>query len=367
MTITFGSLFTGIGGFDLGFEKAGMICKWQCEIDKDANRVLELHWPGLDRYTDVMEIEKNKLRPVDLVCGGFPCQDLSIAGKRKGLAGERSGLWFEFARIIKELIPQWVIIENVPGLLSSHKGNDFKIILSQLVKFGYCVSWRILDAQFFGVAQRRRRLFIVGSFGNGCSAEILFEREGMCWDPPEGKKTGKDIAGTLDKKSCSSNRGSQVNEIDFIAGIYRESVDKGDGEIKLVPNGDSHSGFRDEGGLVIMSHGQTNAEILEDKSLTLNTNHEQPICWEMQHANEACRENGDISSNLQAHMGTGGNNISLIGVRRLTPTECERLQGFPDNWTKCCSDMQRYKQLGNAVAVPVAEWIGKRIVTHGIC
>src|SRR5690625_1118978 len=122
--MTFGSLFAGIGGFDLGLEQSGMDCKWQVEIEPFPRRVLERHWPGLHRPEDVRDVGGNNLESVDLICGGFPCQDLSVAGRRAGLAGERSGLFFEFMRIVDELAPCWVLIENVPGLLSSAGGRD---------------------------------------------------------------------------------------------------------------------------------------------------------------------------------------------------------------------------------------------------
>lgn len=184
----FGSLFSGIGGFDLGFEQAGLSCSWQAEIDKDCQRVLQKHWPNVRRYEDVSTI--GKLESVDVICGGFPCQDLSVAGKRAGLAGERSGLWFEFLRIIGLNRPRWIVIENVPGLLSSDEHRDFAAILRGLVECGYRLAWRIVDAQFYGVAQRRRRVFIVGSLGDGSCAEILFESESVSWNPPTRREAG---------------------------------------------------------------------------------------------------------------------------------------------------------------------------------
>src|SRR3990167_6174759 len=183
-----GSLFAGIGGFDLGFERAGMKTLWQVEMDNKARAVLETHFPNADRsVTDVKEVTHGRLPAVDVLCGGFPCQDVSVAGKREGLDGERSGLWFEFERIIGEYKPGWVVIENVPGLLSSNGGADFGLILYALVKFGYGVCWRIFDSQYFGVAQRRRRLFIVGHLGTGRANQVLFERESNTGDntPPE--------------------------------------------------------------------------------------------------------------------------------------------------------------------------------------
>lgn len=135
-----GSLFSGIGGFDLGLERAGMTCSWQVEIDPFCQQVLAHHWPDTQRFEDVKEVGKHNLQPVELICGGFPCQDLSVAGNRAGLAGERSGLWFEFARIAGELRPNWIVVENVPGLFSSNKGQDFATVLKTIAELGYGVA-----------------------------------------------------------------------------------------------------------------------------------------------------------------------------------------------------------------------------------
>ncbi len=173
--MTHGSLFTGIGGFDLGFERAGIKTLWQVEQDKHCIEVLVNHWQNIKRYTDVKGVGKHNLQTVDIISGGFPCQDVSVAGKRGGLQASRSGLFFEAARIIEELQPIWFVLENVPGLFSSNKGEDFKTIITSLSELGYCVAWRVLDSKYFGVPQERRRVFIVGSLGNESSAEILFE------------------------------------------------------------------------------------------------------------------------------------------------------------------------------------------------
>lgn len=176
----FGSLFAGIGGFDLGLERAGMQCMWQVEIDDYCTKVLERHWPSTRRYRDVRKCGAENLESVDLICGGFPCQDISKAlrGSSLGLAGERSGLWFEFQRIVDEMVPTWVVIENVPSLLTSNDGRDLTAIVSGLVEFGYGVCWRILDAKDFGAGCTRRRLFIVAKFADVRSAsEVLFEPE----------------------------------------------------------------------------------------------------------------------------------------------------------------------------------------------
>src|SRR5262249_13590219 len=143
---TFGSLFAGIGGIDLGLERSGMNCAWQVENNHDCNRVLEARWPNLLRRGNV---RKFRGRPADLICGGFPCQDLSVAGRRAGLAGKRSGLWFQFHRIIAAITPHWVLVENVPGLLSSNGGQDMATILRGLAKLRYGWAYRVLDARHF--------------------------------------------------------------------------------------------------------------------------------------------------------------------------------------------------------------------------
>jgi DNA (cytosine-5)-methyltransferase 1 len=165
-------VFAGIGGFDLGMEEAGWKTLWQVEREPFCLAVLATKFPAgaaSDGYF--------ALPWVDLICAGVPCQDVSVAGKRAGLAGQRTGLFYEFARILCELRPTWFVFENVPGLLSSNEGRDFAEVLRVLmVECGYGVSWRVLDSQFFGVAQRRRRLFVVGCFGKPCPAAVLFDK-----------------------------------------------------------------------------------------------------------------------------------------------------------------------------------------------
>lgn len=403
------SLFSGIGGFDIAMEKSGIELVGMCEIDKNAQTVLKKHFPTVPLYNDVKEIGENThdKGSIDIICGGFPCQDLSIAGKRAGLAGERSGLWYEFARIIRELEPKWVLIENVAGLLSSNKGADFAVILRWLVEHGYGVSWRVLDSQHFGVPQRRRRVFVVASLGNGCAAEILFEPESLPRDIKKGGEKGQEASGTFTIRSGKDGGGKgylgspekamtlggqqqwaySIREDATKNNFSATPLDVANALSALQPSTQSHhaqtfivqdnvahtlranakqslmsgDGVINETIVYTMAHGQSHAEIIEDGAPTLNTNHEQPIVWEMNHAAEVYRDAGEISPTLQARMGTGGNNVPLVGVRRLTPTECERLQGFPDGWTEDQADSQRYKQLGNAVTVPVVQWIVGRI------
>ena len=157
MSLTFGSLFAGIGGFDLGFERAGMACKWQVEIDDYANRVLAKHWPHVHRERDIRQCGKHNLEAVDVICGGFPCQDISYAGLGAGLEGERSGLFFEAIRVVRELTPRIVVLENVAALLT--RGLDR--VLGTLAEIGFDAEWDLLEASAFGAPQRRERVFIV--------------------------------------------------------------------------------------------------------------------------------------------------------------------------------------------------------------
>ena len=172
-----GSMFAGIGGFDLGFERAGFEVAWCIEWDKHAQAVLRKRFPNAKVYGDIREVDPDALERVDVICGGFPCQDLSVAGKRAGLAGERSGLFHDAMRLVRRLNPSLLVLENVPGLLSSNHGLDFATVLREVGEGWDCeeVAWRVLDSQFFGVAQRRRRVFIVavGHSRIGCAEEVL--------------------------------------------------------------------------------------------------------------------------------------------------------------------------------------------------
>ena len=194
------SLFAGVGGFDLAMQRQGVKVVASVEIDKKCNEVLAKHFPNAKQFTDVTEVKGEDLINAGftpskgIITGGFPCQDLSVAGKRAGLAGERSGLFWEIARIVEETQSEYFIIENVPGLLSSNKGADFGVVIGTMADLGYSVGWRVLDAQYFGVPQRRKRVFIVGRRAtSGGVAEILFKPEGLRRDLTQSQQTGQTI------------------------------------------------------------------------------------------------------------------------------------------------------------------------------
>jgi len=178
----FGSLFAGIGGIDLGLERAGMTCAWQVEIDPYCQKVLAKHWPEVKRYEDIREVGATNLDPVDLICGGFPCQPHSLAGKRQASDDERD-LWGEMFRVICEVKPRWVLAENVPGLLSSEAGRFFGRVLRDLASVGYDVEWESIPASSVGAPHRRDRVFVVANsenmFSNGSNdySRISMERE----------------------------------------------------------------------------------------------------------------------------------------------------------------------------------------------
>lgn len=346
-SLTAGSLFTGIGGFDLGFQRAGIRTSWMCERDAACQSVLRKHWPGVQIYDDVRNVGRDA-EPIDILMGGFPCQDVSIAGRRAGLAGERSGLWFEFHRILGELAPQWVVIENVPGLLSSNGGRDFAVILHGLGELRYRVAWRVLDSQHFGVPQRRRRVFVVGHLGTGRAAEVLFERESGGGHSAPGGETRqapaaspRGIAGTVSSKWAKGSGGPAGDEAyNLVAVDFRhQSV------VGTLPA--SGSGLNRPG------NTGSDAHLLVVEPLYYSHDFNQDRIYSAE---------GIAPAHTAQDSNRARNIFSAGSVRRLTPLECERLQGFPDGWTAGQSDAARYRQMGNAVTVNVAEWIGRRIV-----
>ena len=347
---------------------------------------------------DITLIHGNEIEPVDCIIGGSPCQDLSVAGKRAGISGERSGLFMEQIRIVKEMRnrygkPRYMVWENVPGAFSSNRGEDFRAVLEEITKIadetaviprppkgkwsyagcimgdGWSVAWRTHDAQFWGVPQRRRRIALVADFGGESAPEILFERESVSGDSESGGETREGPAASLENSVGNTVRCLQGNGID-----------------RADTAGCNGRGWR------------------ENVSYTLNTIDRPAVCYDMTHACDVIRDCGEVSPTLKARMGTGGNNVPIcIGngqtdqlrmsdkvgalncmhdqqcvmlhhiVRRLTPLECERLQGYPDEWTDIgdwtdskgklhkAADAPRYKALGNSIALPFWGWMLRRM------
>ena len=193
------SFFSGVGGLDLGFEKAGIETVSVCEIDPYASSVLAERFPDAPNLGSITEVKADDIPEADIWSGGFPCQDLSVAGKRAGFAGKRSSLAFTFLDLVEQRRPRWLLLENVPGIFSSNKGADFARLLYEMEQLGYGVAWRTLDARYFGVAQRRRRVFIVASLESDRASEVLFECEGCERHPATSGSEGQGVAsGTPD-------------------------------------------------------------------------------------------------------------------------------------------------------------------------
>lgn len=285
------SFFAGIGGFDLGLERSGMNVVFQCEINKFCQSVLNKNWPNIPLYTDITNLKANEIPDSNVWCGGFPCQDVSSAnqGKRKGLEGARSGLFYTYAKLIEERKPEWLIIENVPGLLNSHNGQDFRIVIDTLVELGYGISWRVLDAKYFGTPQRRRRVYIIGSFGDMRSSRVLFEQgtTRIVDKQGQGERTNpaRAIVTSVSKSDCYSIQHASIG--------------------RKATAGPQAKGFRNDGETYTLdSRGSSDA-----------------VCTP--HAPFRIRDSSRFSKEL---------------------------------------DSNRFRAIGNAVAVPIVEWIGKRII-----
>jgi DNA (cytosine-5)-methyltransferase 1 len=368
------SLFAGIGGFDLALSNAGVKVCASVEIDNKCRDVLARHFPETQLFSDIKDVTGDQLRATGfipergIITAGFPCQDLSVAGLRKGLDGSRSGLFWEIIRLVDETQPRYLIIENVAGLLSSQSGRDLGIVIEALVQRRYGIAWRVLDSQYFGVPQRRRRIFIVASLTDHRSpVEILFEPESRTGhlEPSTKKKqkiTRLPASGTDIHTWTKSRRAS--SDTDWETWV----------ESDITPT-------------------LNQFDVADTRTTTIVT--------KLPELFDATR-NADVrfydqSPTMKARWGTGGNNVPMLAtmqgigdyadtgvastmkqrdykdatdlvvtqptVRRLTPTECERLQAFPDDWTAGQSDSARYKQLGNAVTVSVVAWIVNRMVS----
>lgn len=289
------SFFAGIGGFDLAFEKAGFSIGFQCEKSRFCRSVLQRHWPNTPIHSDISKLPPQEIPFADVWTAGFPCQDLSLARTphgRSGLKGEQSGLFFNLLELMAHHLPKVVLIENVAGLLNSHKGHDFQTLLFELKKLGYGVAWRVLNARYFGAPQSRPRVFICAWHQSPeNAARVLFED--VAAESPAGERAG------FVTPCDPTPSGAIVPQVSFC----------------ISATSGRHTG----------------------------------LDWARSYVSYPNK------------------------VRRLTPVECERLQGLPDDWTipggdfKIPSrgiDTDRYHAAGNAVCIPVASWVAKRIANQ---
>ena len=493
------SLFSGVGGFDMGLENAGMETVFQCEWDKHANTILHKHWPTVPKWDDVSTLTGKHILAhapvIDVVAWGSPCQDLSVAGKRAGLEGGRSNLFHEGIRIIKELrketngqYPRISIWENVVGALNSNRGADFGVIIDEMAEAGALViEWAVLDAQYFGVPQRRRRVFVIAVFdsaiANICPDPLLPVSESLPGHLTKGKPKKQSASRTLTEGIRTDGQWAAGTspDGDFLTTSVTSKWSKGYGGpsgseyYNMVVGALAARDYKGVGDQYVAKNKlvtepyvkSSRAQTSEDSETwiegainpTLNSFDQgdvratTAIVFENSYRDGARIANDGVTQTLSAKMGTGGGNTPMIAipiqdgreieknqnglgiadqgapaytldqtgsqavaysiredakagnfsateldhanslsalqpspqshhaqmfiaeptmaVRRLTPLECERLMGWPDDHTRWKADgteqadSHRYKQCGNGIASPVAQWIGKHLIKLG--
>lgn len=466
----YGSVCSGIEAATAAWHGLGWKPAFFSEIEAFPRAVLAHHYPDVPLHGDFTTIQKGQYAAIDLLVGGTPCQSFSVAGLRAGLDDPRGNLMLEFGALARRLGPTWLVWENVPGVLSSNKGRDFGTFLGMLGELGYGFAYRVLDAQYFGVAQRRRRVFVVGYLGDWRpAAAVLFERHSLQGNPAPSRQAGKDVAPTIRAGAANGGKGHGArsgdskdelivpvntlcvatgqagaeigadmaptlncnHEAPYIAHTIHTNVgrsDRGDGNDNLLVEpftlairgrkDGHHLEYRQDGtanalltpnggrggigvGAVAVRTANTSANgdgLSDEVAHTLDQAQGQAIAYRTA-GDGAVYEEGDAtaplttgtdpSSNivgfaqnqrdevrtmdvagaLAAEPGAKQQTYAQIGmqVRRLTPRECERLQGFKDDYTliqfrnKPAADGPRYKALGNSMAVPCMHWIGSRI------
>ena len=384
--LTLGSLFDGIGGWQLAAVHAGVKPIWSSEIEKFPLAVTRKRFPDTKQLGDVTKI--TDVEPVDIVCAGSPCQDLSIAGKREGLAGERSGLFINAINIVRQMRmstggrqPRFFIWENVPGAFTSgsERGADFRAVLESIaetdipmpkdgrwanagmVQCPKCeIAWRVLDAQFWGVPQRRKRIFLVADFAatDRRAGKILFVEPSLSGNTEQSRETRKRTASTIEKSIRTASElvhcGGWQNERTIYDMTHAQDVIR---ENKQAPTLNARMGTGGNQVPILMENIPSSVIMGHDeRSARFHTETTDPLT--------ACdyKQPPIVATNVQS------NNVvrQQYAVRRLTPLECERLQGLPDGWTliddKSCSDSARYKAIGNGMAQPCADYVIQMIV-----
>jgi DNA (cytosine-5)-methyltransferase 1 len=350
----YGSVCSGVEAATAAWHPLGWEPQWFSEIEKFPSAVLAHHYPDVPNLGDMTKFKEWPIdRSIDLLVGGTPCQSFSVAGLRKGLDDPRGNLMLTYLAIAAQYQPKWLVWENVPGVLSSQRGRDFGTFLGALGKLGYGFAYRVLDAQYFGVAQRRKRVFVVGYLGDWRrAAAVLFERESMSGHPAPSREAGQKAADTL---TVGSNQYSGFNGEPVAQCLKTRTGSAYDPTTETLPIAFGAQNSANQGDSV-----STEVTPTLDKSKTPAVAISDPARTLLASGSDAspCYDRGP---NFVAKSNA---------VRRLTPTECERLQGFPDNFTQIpwrnkpaedCPDGPRYKAMGNSMAVPVMRWIGERI------
>jgi DNA (cytosine-5)-methyltransferase 1 len=413
------SVCSGIEAATVAWHPLGWKAAAYSEIEKFPSQVLAHHYPNVPNVGDMTKFKEwTNVSNVDVLVGGTPCQSFSVAGLRKGLDDPRGNLMLTYLAIATKFRPKWLVWENVPGVLSSNGGLDFASLLRGMGECGYGFAYRILDAQYFGVAQRRKRVFVVGCLGDWrAAAAVLFERHSLSGYPAPSREKRKsvtaiigdgtqvshliggqdckhfssEISGTIVTREGSVSdtshmlmqpipidsmnhigRGDKHSMGDFVPGAPCYTLTKGHSHAVAQPMAYTFSGGSNRGLHVNKVQVATCLDThnaggeFREQSQNAQTLVAQPMAFDLAQITSATNRSrvdpelpaGTILKRSDMHI------ASLMAVRRLLPVECERLQGFPDNYTNIkdkCPDGPRYKALGNSMAVPVMAWIGKRI------
>lgn len=377
-------LFSGYGGFTIACERYGIETIGFSEIEKNAKQVLKNRYPNIKNYGDINEI--TNLPDFDLLTGGSPCQDLSVAGKQKGLAGERSGLFFQFIRLLKEKQPANFIWENVKGTLSSQNGWDFARVQIEMAESGYAFQWQVLNAKYFGVPQSRQRVFVIGHLGNECRREIFFKQEDGGKNLRELTQNASQGYRVYDQDGIACTQASQAGGVGAKTGLYAV-VDDYNHKLnspKIIGTvrqtfGNSAKG---NGQKLMFVDLSTNSAKTTDNARAIQARYAKgylkhsgeisgvavpvltPDRIEKRQNGRRFKEDGEPMFTLTGQDKHGVYNG--FKIRRLTPKECERLMGLKDDWTrygdKELSDGARYKLCGNGVVVNVVEAIIKKLM-----
>jgi DNA (cytosine-5)-methyltransferase 1 len=407
-------MFSGIEAASVAWKPLGWECQWVAEIEKFPSAVLAHHYPDVPNLGDVTKVDWEYIRatrPVDCIVFGSPCQSFSVAGKRLGLDDPRGNLALYALSVVNRLRPGWFVFENVPGLLSSGGGRDFGAFLGTVGDIGYQCAWRVLDAQHFGLAQRRARVFVVGHLGDWRrAAAVLFERESLLGNPAPRREAGERVAPTISARpsgggglgtdfDCDGGLIPSVSHCLNAGGMGRQDYET-ETLIAHTLRANGHDASEDGtgrgtplvpmtfdwqaggGGADVSFRGKSRSYITDKpgrtRALTANKTLAVAFSAKDHGGDVVVAFNSDQSAKAsswgereeQSPTLRAGGQISLnqaTAVRRLTPRECERLQGFPDDYTlipyrgKPAADGPRYKALGNSMAVPVMAWIGRRI------
>ncbi len=391
----YGSVCSGVEAATVAWHPFGWQAQWFSEIKKFPSAVLQHHYPDTPNHGDMTSFKEWPNDPINILVGGTPCQSFSVAGLRKGLSDPRGNLMLTYLAIAAQYQPKWLVWENVPGVLSSNRGRDFGTFLGALGKLGYGFAYRVLDAQYFGVAQRRRRVFVVGYLGDWKrAAAVLFERESLQGHSAPSREAREEIAETVTTRSGNGGGGglgtdeacggflqpTYVEEVAHCLQTTANNYSRADGfnMIARPVTAGMGKGPRGTEGVEknrFIAFGAQNSarqgdSVSEHVTPTLDKSKTPAVATHSVAGIMLSRNTSCGFSNSIDHAAAGYMAMHDMQVRRLTPRECERLQGFPDDYTQIpyrnkpaenCLDGPRYKAMGNSMAVPVMRWIGEWI------